>query len=145
VIICVPTPLDEHREPDISFVENSAKIVQKYIRKGQLIVLESSTYPGTTDEVLLPLFESVEVDSNKMKVGIDFFLAFSPEREDPGNPDFSTGTIPKIVGGITPNCLETACALYDYAVVKTVPVSSARVAESAKLQIGRASCRERVY
>lgn len=128
IIICVPTPLNEHREPDMSFIENSAKIIAKYLRKGQLVVLESSTYPGTTEEILLPLFEQ-----NGFKVGVDFFLAFSPEREDPNNPDFNTATIPKVVGGVTENCLKISQALYNQVIVKTIPVSSPRTAEATKL------------
>jgi UDP-N-acetyl-D-glucosamine dehydrogenase len=137
IIICVPTPLDEHREPDISFIENSGKIIAKYLRKGQLVALESSTFPGTTDEVLLPLFENALINrdegKDKLIVGEDFFLAFSPEREDPGNPDFSTGTIPKIVGGYTQACKELAVSLYEHAITKIIPVNSTRVAEAAKL------------
>jgi UDP-N-acetyl-D-glucosamine dehydrogenase len=128
VIICVPTPLDHHRQPDLSFIINSGKIVAQYLKKGQLITLESSTYPGTTEEILLPLFENPEV-----RVGEDIFLAFSPEREDPNNPVYSTSTIPKVVGGVTPACLEIACKLYDQVIVKTVPVTSARAAEATKL------------
>lgn len=128
IIICVPTPLDHHREPDLTFIENSSKIIAEYIRAGQFISLESSTYPGTTEEILQPLFEA-----KGLKVGEDFFLAFSPEREDPNNPDYSTSTIPKVVGGVTPACLEVACKLYDQVIVKTVPVSSPRAAEATKL------------
>jgi len=128
IIICVPTPLDHHREPDLTFIENSGKIIAEYIRAGQFISLESSTYPGTTEEILQPLFEA-----KGLKVGEDFFLAFSPEREDPNNPDYSTSTIPKVVGGVTPACLEVACKLYDQVIVKTVPVSSPRAAEATKL------------
>lgn len=131
VIICVPTPLDEHREPDMSYVEGTAKIIQKYLRKGQLVTLESTTYPGTTEELLLPMFENAE--SGKMKVGEDFFLAYSPEREDPNNPNFNTSTIPKVVGGVTKNCLEIARKLYDLVIVKTVPVSSTEAAEATKI------------
>jgi UDP-N-acetyl-D-glucosamine dehydrogenase len=138
IIIAVPTPLDEHREPDISFIENSGKAIAQYLRKGQIVVLESSTYPGTTDEVLLPLFENAEFTQNKenpkkLVVGEDFYLAFSPEREDPNNPNYSTATIPKVVGGVTPNCSKIANALYSSVIVKTVPVSSTRVAEATKL------------
>lgn len=132
IIICVPTPLDEHREPDMSYVVNTAKTIAKYLRKGQLVTLESTTYPGTTDELLQPLFENAG-GKNKFKVGKDFYLAFSPEREDPNNPDFSTVTIPKVVGGITPKCLAIATALYNQVIIKTIPVSSARVAEATKL------------
>ena len=132
IIICVPTPLTEHREPDMSFVENTAKTIAKYLRKGQLVVLESTTYPGTTEELLLPMFENSN-DKNKLKVGKDFYMAFSPEREDPNNPDFKTAEIPKVVGGVTPNCLKVAKALYDQVIIKTVPVSSPRAAEATKL------------
>jgi UDP-N-acetyl-D-glucosamine dehydrogenase len=136
IIICVPTPLNEHREPDMSFIENTAFTIQKYLRKGQLVSLESTTYPGTTEEILLPLFESApKVQSGiiPFKVGKDFYLAFSPEREDPNNANYNTSTIPKVVGGITPNCLKAAQALYDQIIVKTVPVSSTRAAEATKI------------
>ncbi len=147
IIICVPTPLDEHHEPDLKYIVNSGKTVAKYLKKGQLIVLESSTYPGTTEEILLPMFERVggelSVISSEQqvstqqpttyKVGKDFYLAFSPEREDPNNPDFNTATIPKVIGGITPECLKIAKALYDNVIIKTVPVSSPRTAEATKL------------
>jgi UDP-N-acetyl-D-glucosamine dehydrogenase len=132
ILICVPTPLTEHREPDMSFVENTSKTIAKYLRKGQLVVLESTTYPGTTEEILLPLFESAG-EKNKFKVGRDFYLAFSPEREDPNNPDFTTAEIPKVIGGITPQCLKVAKTLYDQVIIKTVPVSSPRAAEATKL------------
>lgn len=128
IIICVPTPLDHHRQPDLSYIENSGKVVAQNLKRGQLITLESSTYPGTTEEILLPLFENSD-----NKVGEDFFLAFSPEREDPNNPVYSTSTIPKVVGGVTSACLEIACKLYDQVIVKTVPVSSPRAAEATKL------------
>lgn len=139
VIICVPTPLDEHREPDMTYIVESSKVIQKYLRKGQLVSLESTTYPGTTDEILLPMFEMAPIiqcpgeDKAKFKAGEDFFLAFSPEREDPNNPHYSTSTIPKVVGGITQKCVEIACRLYNNVIVKTVPVSSARAAEATKL------------
>lgn len=135
ILICVPTPLDEHREPDISYIKNSGKEIAKFLRAGQLIVLESSTYPGTTEEILLPLFENSkpEIRNSKLEVGKEFFLAFSPEREDPGNESYNTSNIPKIVGGVTTDCLETASKLYDAIVVQVVPVSSPRVAEAAKL------------
>lgn len=142
VIICVPTPLDHHRQPDLSFIENSGKVVAQYLKKGQLITLESSTYPGTTEEILLPLFKNSQpclpagrfsILNSKLEVGEDFFLAFSPEREDPNNPVYSTSTIPKVVGGVTSACLEIACKLYDQVIVKTVPVSSPRAAEATKL------------
>ena len=134
IIICVPTPLNEHREPDMIFVESTSKTIAKYLRKGQLITLESTTYPGTTEEVLLPLFENARAAGNsKFVVGEDFYLAFSPEREDPNNLKYSTSTIPKVVGGVTENCLKVAKALYDHVIVKTVPVSSPRAAEATKL------------
>ncbi len=135
ILICVPTPLDEHREPDMTYIEKSAEAVSKYFRKGQLVVLESSTYPGTTDEIILPLLENPKSQNgvSNWKVGEDFFLAFSPEREDPNNPDYNTSTIPKVVGGVTPKCLEIACALYNNVIVKTIPVTSTRTAEATKL------------
>lgn len=128
VIICVPTPLNKYREPDMSYVFNTTKAIAKYLKKGQLVVLESTTYPGTTDEDMRAILEE-----KGLKAGKDFHLAFSPEREDPNNKDFSTSTIPKVVGGYSPKCLSVAKALYDSIVVKTVPVSSTRVAEATKL------------
>jgi UDP-N-acetyl-D-glucosamine dehydrogenase len=128
VIICVPTPLTAAREPDLSFITSTGASISPHVRKDQIFVLESTTYPGTTDEVLRPLLER-----GGLKAGEDFHLAFSPEREDPGNPNFNTKTIPKIVGGHTPRCLEVAQALYGSALQDTVPVSSTRVAELSKL------------
>ncbi len=128
IIICVPTPLNHHREPDLSYVLKTAETIAKYLQKGQLVVLESTTYPGTTDEDMRTVLEATG-----KKAGKDFYLAFSPEREDPNNKDFSTSTIPKIVGGYTPECLKAANALYSAVVQRTVPVSSTRVAEAAKL------------
>jgi UDP-N-acetyl-D-glucosamine dehydrogenase len=128
IIICVPTPLNKNREPDMSYVFETAKTVAKYLRKGQLISLESTTYPGTTDGDVLAILEE-----SGLKAGKDFYLAFSPEREDPNNSQFSTRTIPKVVGGINEDSLEVAKALYDQIVVKTVPVSSTKVAEAAKI------------
>ena len=128
VISCVPTPLGKHLEPDLSYVEKTAIDIAKTLRKGQLVVLESTTYPGTTREVMLPLFEA-----KGMKCGVDFFLAFSPEREDPGRRDHNTQTIPKLVGGIDPDSGKVATAMYSKALDKVVPVSSAEVAESAKI------------
>jgi UDP-N-acetyl-D-glucosamine dehydrogenase len=128
VIICVPTPLDSHRNPDLSFVLNTTRTISRNLVKGQLIILESTTYPGTTDEEMKPILEE-----SGLRAGKDFFLAFSPEREDPGNKQFHTATIPKVVGGLTRDCLRVAKALYDQVVVRTVPVSSTRVAESSKL------------
>lgn len=129
LIICVPTPLTHQREPDVSFIVNSAKAIGPYVRRDQLVVLESTTYPGTTREVVVPILENL----SGLKLGEDFWAAFSPEREDPNNGAFCTATIPKVVGGITPDCLTVAKALYDQVIIKTVPVSSAEAAESAKL------------
>jgi UDP-N-acetyl-D-glucosamine dehydrogenase len=128
VIICVPTPLTLHREPDLSYVESTAEAIARELRQNQLVVLESTTYPGTTDEVLRPILENTG-----LQAGRDFYLAFSPEREDPNNPDYGTRDIPKLVGGCTPACGETATALYRQVVKEVVSVSSARVAEAAKL------------
>jgi UDP-N-acetyl-D-glucosamine dehydrogenase len=128
IIICVPTPLDAHKNPDLSYVLETTAVIARHLRKGQLIVLESTTYPGTTDEEMLPIL--VE---GGLRPGRDFFLAFSPEREDPGNKSFSTGTIPKVIGGLTPECRRLARLLYDQIIVQTVPVSSTRVAEAVKL------------
>lgn len=137
IIICVPTPLDEHREPDMSFVKNTAHTISKYMRKDQLVTLESTTYPGTTEELLKPMFEDAPIlqksGDKKYECGKDFYLAFSPEREDPNNPKYTTATIPKVIGGVTENCLKVADALYSQVIVKTVPVSSARTAEATKL------------
>ena len=126
--ICVPTPLRKTKEPDITYIVKSAEQIARYLKKGQLIILESTTYPGTTDEVLLPMFEA-----KGLKVGRDFFLAFSPERVDPGNPKYNTKNIPKVVGGITPACTEAAKALYELCIDTVYPVSSTRVAETVKL------------
>jgi UDP-N-acetyl-D-glucosamine dehydrogenase len=128
IIICVPTPLTASREPDMSYIIKTGEALAPHVRPGQLFILESTTYPGTTDEVLKPLLEK-----GGLKAGVDFHLAFSPEREDPGNKNFNTKTIPKIVGGHTPACLEVAQALYSSALKDTVAVSSTRVAELAKL------------
>ena len=134
IIICVPTPLNEHREPEMKYIVDTAKTIQKYLKKGQLVTLESTTYPGTTEEILLPMFEaSTGSASRNFKVGKDFYLAFSPEREDPNNANYSTSTIPKVVGGVTENCLKAAQTLYDQVIIKTIPVSSPRVAEATKL------------
>jgi len=129
VIICVPTPLNKNREPDISYIVETGRSIAPHLQKGALVVLESTTYPGTTDEDLREVLES----GSKMKAGTDFHLAFSPEREDPGNPDSKVATIPKVVGGYTPACLERAKALYSKAIKTLVPVSSCRAAEATKL------------
>ncbi|MDA8106669.1 MAG: nucleotide sugar dehydrogenase [Nitrospiraceae bacterium] len=128
VCICVPTPLSRFREPDLSYVIKTAETIARFLRPGHLIVLESTTYPGTTEEDVRPILERTG-----LKAGRDFFLAFSPEREDPNNPKFSTSTIPKVVGGTSPACLRAAQALYGKVIGKTVPVSSTRVAEASKL------------
>ncbi|MGV8075220.1 MAG: nucleotide sugar dehydrogenase [Syntrophobacteraceae bacterium] len=128
IIITVPTPLNKYREPDMTYVFDTSTTISKYLRKGQLIILESTTYPGTTDGDMREILETTG-----LKAGKDFYLAFSPEREDPNNKDFGIRTIPKVVGGYTQNCLEAANALYSHIVDRTVPVSSTRVAESAKL------------
>jgi UDP-N-acetyl-D-glucosamine dehydrogenase len=128
ILICVPTPLTKQREPDLSFVDGTARAIAARLRPGQLVVLESTTWPGTTQELLKPILEARGLAS-----GIDFFLAFSPEREDPGNGDFRTTTIPKVVGGDGASALLLAQALYDRLVVRTVPVSSTGTAEAVKL------------
>lgn len=128
IIICVPTPLTIMRDPDMSYIENTAKSIAANMRKGQLIVLESTTYPGTTDEVVLPILEK-----SGLKCSRDFYLAFSPEREDPGNQKFSTEQIPKVVGGVDKISTDLAVELYTGAVQKVVRVSNAKIAESAKL------------
>jgi UDP-N-acetyl-D-glucosamine dehydrogenase len=128
LIICVPTPLTKNREPDLQYVESTARTITKYLRKGQLVVLESTTYPGTTREVLLPILEQ-----SGLKVEKDFFLAFSPEREDPGNRQFRTATIPKVVGGYGKESLERALGVYGVAIQTLVPVETCEVAEAAKI------------
>ena len=129
VIICVPTPLNKNREPDISYIVNTGRNLAPHLRQGTLVVLESTTYPGTTDEDLRAVLEA----GSGMKAGVGFHLAFSPEREDPGNPDSKVAVIPKVVGGFSPACLERAKALYGRAIKTLVPVSSCRVAEATKL------------
>lgn len=128
LILCVPTPLNKYREPDMSFVINTTDALKQYLRAGQVVSLESTTYPGTTEEELLP-----RVEEGGLKVGEDIFLVYSPEREDPGNPDFETSTIPKVIGGQTPACLEVGVALYEQAINRVVPVSSTKAAEMTKL------------
>lgn len=129
VIICVPTPLNKNREPDISYVLDTGKAIAPYIQRGTTVILESTTYPGTTDEDLLKVLEA----GSKLKAGVDFHLAFSPEREDPGNPQSVVKSIPKVIGGLTPKCLEKATAVYGKALDTLVPVSSCRAAEATKL------------
>ncbi len=128
LIICVPTPLTKHREPDISFITSTMKKLCPHMRPGQIVSLESTTYPGTTDEELAPCMEECG-----LQIGSTGFLVYSPEREDPGNPDFNTRTIPKVCGGYTANCLEIGVALYEQVIDKVVPVSSTRAAEMTKL------------
>jgi UDP-N-acetyl-D-glucosamine dehydrogenase len=128
IIICVPTPLTEARDPDLGYVIASARAIASTLRAGQLVVLESTTYPGTTRDVVLPILEA-----GGLRAGSDFFLAFSPEREDPGNPTYSAPTIPKVVGGLDPSSLELAEALYGRVVVRVVPVSTPEVAEACKI------------
>ena len=129
VILCVPTPLNAYREPDLSYVLDTGRQIAPHLSKGVLVVLESTTYPGTTDGELREVLEQ----GSGLKAGIDFHLAFSPEREDPGNPDSKVARIPKVVGGLTPACLAKAQELYAPAIEKLVPVSSCRVAEATKL------------
>ena len=128
IIICVPTPLNKHREPDLSYVVDTAYAVARRLRIGQLVILQSTTYPGTTEEVVLPI-----LSSTGLVIGQEFSLAYSPEREDPGNEDYSVDNVPKVVGGITPMCLELTQTLFDHIVVKTVPVSSTQTAEATKI------------
>lgn len=129
VIICVPTPLTRNREPDISYIVRTGEEIAPYIHKDILVVLESTTYPGTTEEDLLPVLEK----GSGLKAGVDFYIAFSPEREDPANPSSRVAEVPKVVGGLTPKCLERATELYGKAIKTIVPVSSCRVAEATKL------------
>ena len=126
--ICVPTPLRKTKDPDMSYIVSAVEAIAKHLHPGMLIVLESTTYPGTTDEVVQPLLEATG-----LKAGVDFFIAFSPERVDPGNPTFHTHNVPKVVGGLTPHCSKLAGALYGTAIQTIVPVSSTRVAEMVKL------------
>jgi len=128
ILICVPTPLTENREPDMQYVIRSTETIARYLQPGQLVVLESTTWPGTTRELMAPILER-----SGLRAGVDFHLAYSPEREDPGNKDFSTRTIPKVVGGLTKKCRDIACRLYGRVIVRTVPVSSLEAAEAAKI------------
>ncbi len=128
IILCVPTPLNKYREPDLSYVIDTLEASLPYLRSGQVVSLESTTYPGTTEEELLP-----RIESQNLKVGEEIFLVYSPEREDPGNKNFTTHTIPKVVGGHTENCLAVGKALYEHAIDQVVPVSSTKAAEMTKL------------
>jgi UDP-N-acetyl-D-glucosamine dehydrogenase len=139
ILICVPTPLNEYREPDLSYVEKTALSIQPHLQRGQLIVLESTTYPGTTEELVLPILEKsglrcpITTGPENENVPVDFFLAFSPEREDPGNKQFGLAQIPKVVGGVNAPSGRAAVSLYAQVVAKVIPVSSTRAAEMAKL------------
>ncbi len=139
VVICVPTPLDQRREPDLSYVEQTTRAIQPHLQRGQLIVLESTTYPGTTEELVLPILETsglhcpVAHGPESEHIATDFYLAFSPEREDPGNRQFGLAQIPKVVGGVNPPSSRAAVALYAQVVARVVPVSSTRAAEMTKL------------
>jgi UDP-N-acetyl-D-glucosamine dehydrogenase len=129
LLMCVPTPLNKYREPDMEYVESTCHTVGRHLRKGQLVILESTTYPGTTEDLIIPILES----RSGLTAGEDFYVAYSPEREDPGNPDFNTAKIPKVVGGHGEDALKLACALYDTAIVQTVPVSDTKTAEAVKI------------
>ncbi|MEX2455779.1 MAG: nucleotide sugar dehydrogenase, partial [Balneolaceae bacterium] len=129
LLMCVPTPLDHHREPDMFYVEQTAKTISEHLRKGQLVILESTTWPGTTEEMIIPILE----EGSGLKAGEDFYVAYSPEREDPGNVNFNTAKIPKVVGGHGEDAIRLACAMYDTSIVQTVPVSNTRTAEAVKL------------
>ncbi|MEQ8820887.1 MAG: nucleotide sugar dehydrogenase [Sumerlaeia bacterium] len=129
IILCVPTPLTPNREPDLRFITQTAEAIAPHLKRGALVSLESTTYPGTTDDVLIPILEK----GSGMKAGVDFLVAYSPEREDPNNPDFSTSRIPKVVGALNEESLAAACALYSAVVERVVPVSSCATAEAAKL------------
>jgi UDP-N-acetyl-D-glucosamine dehydrogenase len=139
ILICVPTPLDQRREPDLSYVENTAQAIRPHLQRGQLVVLESTTYPGTTEELVLPILEEtgmkcpVAHGPDHDQIGTDFFLAFSPEREDPGNKQYGLAQIPKVVGGVNPPSGRAAAALYAQIVARVVPVSSTQAAEMTKL------------
>lgn len=128
IIICVPTPLDKNREPDMKYIVQTAEEISKHLRKGHFVSLESTTYPGTTDELILGIF-----DKTKLKVGKDYYLCFSPEREDPNNPSYVTATIPKVIGGVTKDCLKHGMDIYSKVIEKLVPVSSTKAAEATKL------------
>jgi len=138
IIICVPTPLGVHNEPDLSFIHGTLENIKPYLKENQLLILESTTYPGTTEEILVPFINSIEnsqspIEDKKFAIGENFFLGYSPEREDPGNKSFTTKTIPKVISGVTENCLELTKTLYDQIINQTVPVSSPRVAEMTKI------------
>ena len=138
IIICVPTPLGVHNEPDLSFIHGTLENIKPYLKENQLLVLESTTYPGTTEEILVPFINSIQnqeskIENQKFTLGVNFYLGYSPEREDPGNKNYTTKTIPKVISGVTENCLELTKALYDQIVDQTVSVSSPKVAEMTKI------------
>ena len=139
IIICVPTPLGVHREPDLSYIHSTLENIRPNLRENQLLILESTTYPGTTEEVIVPFIESILPSSSithqtsLFTIGVNFFVGYSPEREDPGNKNYTTQTIPKVVSGYTENCLKLTKTVYDQIVDQTVPVSSPRVAEMTKI------------
>ncbi len=128
ILICVPTPLNKNKAPNLEYVVKTTEVISEHLRPGQIVILESTTYPGTTDEIMLPI-----LSGSGLEAGKDFFLAYSPEREDPGNPKFNTRTIPKVVGGLTPACKEIATTIYEKIIDKVVPVSTTRAAEMTKL------------
>ena len=143
IIICVPTPLGVHNEPDLSYIHGTLENIKPHLKEDQLLILESTTYPGTTEEILVPFINSIKnpqlarrndyADGSKFSIGENFYIGYSPEREDPGNKKYSTKTIPKVVSGVTKNCLELTKTLYDQIVDQTVPVSSPKVAEMTKI------------
>ena len=138
IIICVPTPLGVHNEPDLSYIQGTLENIKPHLKENQLLILESTTYPGTTEEILVPFIHSIKnseskIQNQKFTLGVNFYLGYSPEREDPGNKNYTTKTIPKVVSGVSKNCLELTKSLYDQIVDETVPVSSPRVAEMTKI------------
>ena len=137
IIICVPTPLGIHNEPDLSYIQNTLDAIKPFLKENKLIILESTTYPGTTEEILVTFIENIDPKTNESKlkfmVGENIFIGYSPEREDPGNKDYSTKNIPKVVSGVTKKYLELTKAVYDQIVDKTVQVSSTKVAEMTKI------------
>jgi UDP-N-acetyl-D-glucosamine dehydrogenase len=138
IIICVPTPLGIHNEPDLSYIHGTLDNIKPYLKENQLLILESTTYPGTTEEILVPFINSIQnseskINNQKFTLGVNFYIGYSPEREDPGNKNYTTKTIPKVVSGVTENCLDLTKKLYDHIVDQTVPVSSPKVAEMTKI------------
>jgi len=129
LLMCVPTPLNTHREPEMRFVIETAEVISRNLRKDQLVILESTTWPGTTEELIIPILEK----QSGLKAGVDFYVAYSPEREDPGNAEFNTAKIPKVVGGHGEDALKLACELYNTSIIRTIPVSDTKTAEAVKL------------